>query len=153
MRKKEREIKERKEIDSVIHRSRVCRLAMSERDCPYVVPLCFGYKDNALYFHTAMKGMKMDILKKNSRVCFEFDLDHEMVTSTNPCDWGIKYRSVIGFGNAVLLERSEPKKKALQIILEHYGAKGPFSYTEKGFRKTMIVKVDIESMTGKKAGY
>ncbi|MEJ2724070.1 MAG: pyridoxamine 5'-phosphate oxidase family protein [Deltaproteobacteria bacterium] len=153
MRKKEREIKERREIESVIHRSRVCRLAMSEGDCPYVVPLCFGYKDNALYFHTAMKGMKMDILKKNSRVCFEFDLDHEMVTSPNPCDWGIKYRSVIGFGNAVLLEQSEPKKKALQIILEHYGAKGPFSYSEKGFRKTMIIKVGIESVTGKKAGY
>jgi nitroimidazol reductase NimA-like FMN-containing flavoprotein (pyridoxamine 5'-phosphate oxidase superfamily) len=153
MRRKEREIADRREIESIIYKYLVCRLAMTEGDHPYAIPLCFGYKDNALYFHTAMKGMKMDILKKNNRVCFEFDLDHEIVTSPNPCDWGIKYRSVIGFGKAAFLEDTEPKKKALEIILEHYGARGPFSYSEKGFRKTMIIKVDIESMTGKKAGY
>jgi nitroimidazol reductase NimA-like FMN-containing flavoprotein (pyridoxamine 5'-phosphate oxidase superfamily) len=153
MRRKEKEIRDRTEIESVIYRSRVCRLAMCEGDSPYVVPLCFGYKDNTLYFHTAMKGMKMDILRKNNRVCFEFDLDHEIVTSPNPCEWGIKYRSVIGFGKAAFLENREAKKKAFGIILEHYGAQGPFSYSEKGFKKTMIIKVDIESMTGKKSGY
>ena len=153
MRRKEKEIRDRTEIESVIYRSRVCRLAMCEGGSPYVVPLCFGYKDNTLYFHTAMKGMKMDILRENNRVCFEFDLDHEIVTSPNPCEWGIKYRSVIGFGKAAFLENREPKKKAFEIILEHYGAKGPFSYSEKGFKKTMIIKVDIESMTGKKSGY
>jgi hypothetical protein len=117
-----------------------------------VVPLCFGYKDNTLYFHTAVKGMKMDILKKNNRVCFECDLDHEIVTSPEPCDWGLKYRSVIGFGKAAFLEDRDRKEKALEIILEHYGAEGPFSFNEKGFKKTAVIKVDIESMTGKKAG-
>jgi nitroimidazol reductase NimA-like FMN-containing flavoprotein (pyridoxamine 5'-phosphate oxidase superfamily) len=153
MRRKEREIQDVREMESVIRRSRVCRLAMCEGNSPYVVPLCFGYKDNTLYFHTAMKGMKMDFLEKNSRVCFEFDLDHEIVTSSNPCDWGIKYRSVIGFGKAAFLEDKELKNKALEIILNHYGAKGPFSYDEKGFKKTAVIQVDIESMTGKKAGY
>jgi hypothetical protein len=153
MRRKEREIRDVKEMESVISGSKVCRLAMCEGDSPYVVPLCFGYKDNTLYFHTAVKGMKMDILKKNNRVCFEFDLDHEIVTSPEPCDWGLKYRSVIGFGKAAFLENREPKEKALEIILEHYGAEGPFSYSEKGFKKTAVIRVDIESMTGKKAGY
>jgi nitroimidazol reductase NimA-like FMN-containing flavoprotein (pyridoxamine 5'-phosphate oxidase superfamily) len=153
MRRKEREIKDMREMESIIHGSRVCRLAMCEGDSPYVVPLCFGYKDNTLYFHTALKGMKMGILEKNSRVCFECDLDHEMVTSPNPCEWSMKYRSVIGFGKATFLEDGEPKKKALEIILDHYGAKGPFSYSDKGFKKIAVIKVDIESMTGKKAGY
>jgi hypothetical protein len=36
--------------------------------------------------------------------------------------------------------------------MEHYGAKGPFSYKEKGFEKALIMKVEIESMTGKKIG-
>ena len=153
MRRKEKEIKDVKEMESIIQGSRVCRLAMCEKDSPYVVPLCFGYRNKTLYFHTAVEGMKMDILKKNNRVCFECDLDHEMVTSPNPCEWGMKYRSVIGFGRATFVEDRERKEKALDIILEHSGAKGPFSYSEKGFKKIMIIKLDIESMTGKKAGY
>jgi hypothetical protein len=153
MRRKEREIRDRAEIDSIIHKARVCRLAMCAEDRPYVVPLCFGYQNHTLYFHTAMKGMKRDILQKNNRVCFEMDLDHEVVTSPDPCEWAMKYRSVIGFGKAGFLEDADQKKEALQIILEHYGARGPFSYSEKGFRKTMIIQVHIESMTGKKAGY
>lgn len=39
MRRSEREIKDRKVIDDMIRRSRVCRLAMCDEDRPYVVPL------------------------------------------------------------------------------------------------------------------
>jgi nitroimidazol reductase NimA-like FMN-containing flavoprotein (pyridoxamine 5'-phosphate oxidase superfamily) len=153
MRRKEREIKDKAEIESIINKASVCRLAMTDGKQPYLVPLCFGYKDNALYFHSAREGKKLDILRKNNNVCFEFDTDHELVASENACDWGMKYRSVIGYGTASLLDEPESKEKALEIILEHYSAKGLFSYREKGFQKTMIIKVDIESMTGKKAGY
>jgi hypothetical protein len=36
--------------------------------------------------------------------------------------------------------------------MAHYGAKGPYTYTEKGVRKALIIKVEIESMTAKKIG-
>ena len=51
MRKKEREIKDMKEIESIILSTKVCRVAFSDGDQPYIVPLCFGYRNNALYFH------------------------------------------------------------------------------------------------------
>ena len=152
MRRKEREITEKKALEDIIRRAPLCRLAMSADDQPYVIPLCFGYREGQLYFHCAQEGMKVDMVKKNSRVCFECDVDHELVVSESPCEWGMKGRSVVGFGKASLIETAEGKREALDLIMEHYGAKGPFAYKEKGFEKALIIKVRIDTMTGKKLG-
>jgi nitroimidazol reductase NimA-like FMN-containing flavoprotein (pyridoxamine 5'-phosphate oxidase superfamily) len=152
MRRKEREITEAGAMEEIIRSAQVCRLAMSVDDQPYVVPLCFGYSDGCLYFHCAREGMKLDMVRKNERVCFECDVDHDLVMSESPCEWGMKGRSVVGFGRASLIEAPEAKREALDVIMEHYRAKGPFSYKEKGFEKALIIKVEIDKMTGKKMG-
>ena len=56
MRRKDLEIAERAEVETIIEEARVCRLAMCDGDRPYVVPLSFAYRDNTLYFHTADGG-------------------------------------------------------------------------------------------------
>lgn len=150
MRRKEKEIAEREILDEILHKAPVCHLAMSDKDQPYVVPLNFGYHDNALYFHCAQEGRKLDILKRNNRVCFEVDVDHELVKGESACEWGMKGRSVVGIGKAYLIDDTAGKQQALEIIMKHYGAPEPFSYKEKGFEKALIIKVEIESMTGKK---
>lgn len=152
MRRKEREIKDRAALEDIIKRASVCRLAMSVDDQPYVVPLCFGYRDGRLYLHCAMEGMKLEMIRKNRRVCFECDVDHALVTSGNACEWGMKGQSIVGFGKASLLDDPESKKAALDVIMDHYGAKGPFSYADKGFQRVLIIQVEVESMTGKKMG-
>ena len=152
MRRKEQEITDRAAIKSIIARSTVCRLALSEDDRPYIVPLCFGYEDNALYFHTAREGKKIDILKKNNRVCFQVDCDHELVTDDTACKWSMKYRSVVGFGKAFLIDDPEAKRKALDSIMQHYGGRVS-GYSAAAMDKTIIIKVEIESMAGKYSGW
>ena len=152
MRKKDKEITDRTLIESIILSSPVCRLAFSDNDYPYIVPLCFGYRDNALYFHTAREGKKLDILRKNNNVCFEFDIDHELVTAKSACQWSMKYSSVIGFGKAFIIDDPESKRRALDIIIGHYSGSS-LSYDKAKAEIMVIVKVDIESMTGKKSGY
>ena len=90
MRRKDKKITDRAEIESIILKSSVCRLALADQLQPYIVPLCFGYRDNTLYFHSALSGKKIEIIKKNNRVCFEFDIDCEAITSDKACDWGMK---------------------------------------------------------------
>ncbi|RZB37859.1 MAG: uncharacterized protein SRB2_00961 [Desulfobacteraceae bacterium Eth-SRB2] len=85
IRRKDKEITDNAEIESIICRSMVCRLAMADKNRPYIVPLCFGYKDNTLYFHSAGQGKKLDMLKKNYSVCFEFDIDYEPIKSDKVC--------------------------------------------------------------------
>ncbi len=153
MRKKEREIKDKSRIESIIKRATVCRIALSEDNVPYVVPLNFGYKDNFLYFHSAKEGRKIDMIRKNKNVCFEIDIDSKLIEAERPCDWSTKYYSIIGFGQAFLVEDLEEKREALDIIMEHYSGKSSFEYPEKIINNLAVIKVRIESMTGKKSGY
>ena len=150
MRKNEREIGDPKELESIIDRAFVCRLAMCEECAPYVVPLCFGYEKGALYFHSAREGRKLEILKKNPRVSFEMDIDWELVRSGDHCN--MRYRSVIGFGNAYFVEDPEDKRNSLDLIMRHYHQE-PFGYPEDTLKRTAIIKVEIEEMTGKAYGY
>ncbi len=143
---------ERAQIEDIIRRALVCRLGLSDAGRPYVVPLTFGYKDNALYFHGGARGTKARILSANSRVCFEFDVDVEVAPSDQPCKWGLKYRSVIGHGTAHFVEGRAAKREALGIITAHY-APGPYEFADDAVDRATIIRVDIESMTRKQAGY
>jgi len=152
MRRKDKEINDIADIENIINRASVCRLGLCENEHPYIVPLCFGYKDNTLYFHSAPEGRKLDILKKNNNVCFEFDIDHDLAKAEKACDWGMKYQSVTGFGKAVVIDDTEAKRKALDVIMGNYSNRS-FTYPTETIRNTAIIKVQIQSMTGKKSGY
>ena len=152
MRRKEKEITQKSEIEAVIAKASVCRLAMVHENAPYVVPLCFGYENNTLYFHSAMEGKKIEILKKNNRVCFEMDVRAELIRKgSNACEWGMTFQSVIGFGRASFLDDAALKRRALDIIMYQY-AEGSFEYKDSALEKTAVIKVDIDHMTGKQSG-
>lgn len=147
MRRQEREISDPKVLESIISKANICRLAMCEGGVPYVVPLCFGYEKGTLHFHSAMEGRKLEILKKNPKVCFEMDIESEIVKSEDRCT--MKYRSVIGSGNASFIEALEDKRKALDLIMRHYNQES-FPYPEPVLINMLaVIKVKIVKMTGK----
>jgi len=152
MRRKDQEITDINAIEDIIRKGQVCRLALSENGRPYIVPLCFGYKENNLYFHSAREGKKIDILRKNKNVCFEIDIDQELVKGKKACNCSMKYRSVIGFGKAEIVEDIDLKRRALNIIMQNY-FEGFFKYSEESLKNILIIRVEIESMIGKKLGY
>ena len=150
MRRKEKEITNRAEIDEIINRAAVCRLAMVDKNKPYIVPLNFGYDGKSLFFHSATQGRKLEILKKNNSVCFELDVDVEIKKGEKACDWSCLYQSVIGSGRAELLEKPDEIKAALDIIMRHYQSE-TFEYNEKLLNIVVVIKVDIERVSGKRS--
>jgi len=152
MRRKDKEIKDRKEIESIIKRATVCRIGLSENNLPYIVPMNYGYVNNRLYLHAATQGKKIDIIRRNNRVCFELDIDHELVKSATPCQWTMKYRSVIGFGQAFFVDDPAEKKEALNIISQQYSGDS-CEFPDNKMKNVVIIRVEIEIMTGKKSGY
>ena len=124
---------------------------MCDDGIPYIVPLCFGYKDQTLWFHSAKQGKKIEILKKNKHVCIEFDTDCEVRTGEPACKYSMKYSSVIAFGTASFIDDPEEKRQALDVIMAQYGYEGKPEYSEKALEKTLIIKVGIGQMTGKRS--
>jgi nitroimidazol reductase NimA-like FMN-containing flavoprotein (pyridoxamine 5'-phosphate oxidase superfamily) len=135
MRKKDKEIKDKELMESILKRAIICRMGLSENNEPYIVPLNFGYKDNFLYFHSAKEGRKIDMIRKNNNICFEIDIDTKLLDAEKPCKWSMQYYSVIGFGKAFLVEDLEEKRAALDIIMEHYAGESSFEYPEGSVNK------------------
>jgi nitroimidazol reductase NimA-like FMN-containing flavoprotein (pyridoxamine 5'-phosphate oxidase superfamily) len=161
MRRRERAIIDRTGIEAVIRRADVCRLGLSDDGQPYIVPVNFGYEDGVIFVHSAPEGRKIDIIKRNPRVCFEVDVGHELVKAEAACDWTARYESVIGFGKASIVEDDASKRRGLDVIMRHYAAEGAgsgagagdgaYAYKDAALRKMVIIRVDIESMTGKRS--
>ena len=141
------------QVEEILSKAKFLRLGLSDSDIPYIVPMAFGYKGNAIYLHSSQKGKKICILEKNSRVCFEADVETEVMTSDDPCKYNVRYRSVIGHGQAKFLEDNNEKVEGLTILSEHYGKKGPFEFEEWKVNRLCVIKIEIEMMTGKENGF
>jgi nitroimidazol reductase NimA-like FMN-containing flavoprotein (pyridoxamine 5'-phosphate oxidase superfamily) len=148
VRRKDLEITDRAEIDRILDKAIVCRLGLSSDSQPYIVPMSFGYDGKALYFHSADEGRKIEMIRANPRVCFEVDMDHEVVKREGSCTWTIKYNSVIGFGTASIVDDRQSKAAALNALMRHYGG-GEYTIGDKMLDTVAVIKVDIDSVSGK----
>jgi hypothetical protein len=64
----------------------------------------------------------------------------------------MKYQSIIGFGKAVFIEGSDAKRNAISIIMVQYSER-LFQFPENKLKATAVIKVEIESLTGKQSGF
>jgi nitroimidazol reductase NimA-like FMN-containing flavoprotein (pyridoxamine 5'-phosphate oxidase superfamily) len=150
MRRANREISDQSAIRALMEEALVCRIGFCDDGTPYVVPMNFGLGENCLFFHCAAEGRKLDILRQNDRVCFEIDFLREIKQGPASCGWGARYESVIGFGRAILVDDPAGKRFALDRIMDHYRAQGPHTYLDDILAKTAIIRIEIESLTGKR---
>ncbi len=149
MRRKDRQITDRAYIEKILEEEMVCRIALCEGDRPYIVPMNFGYKDGYLYLHSAREGRKIDILKKNKNLCFQIDRDCEVTGAGAPCNWSMRYCSVVGFGKAMFVENIKEKIEALNVIVEQHIGKPQGDYPKETLNRLAVIKVKIEELTGK----
>jgi len=151
MRRRDREIRDRSEIEGILDRSDVLRLGLCDAGRPYVVPMNFGRDGDRIYLHCAPEGRKLDAIRRNPLVCFEADIDVQVVAGATPCEWSCRYRSVIGWGTASIVVDREERRRGLEILLRHY-AKGQAEIGEEALDGVVVLRVEIESLTGKRAG-
>jgi len=152
MRRKEKEISDKGAVEAIIAKSTVCRIGLCDEGVPYLVPVCFGYDGRSIYFHSALAGRKGDIIQRKGLVCFEMEADVALVPSDVACDWGVRYRSIIGYGRAELVRGAQGKREALKVIMKHYKSEA-VEFPDERLGKTAVVRIDIESMSAKQNGY
>ena len=87
------------QINNVLSSQRVGRLACTDGEKPYIVPVTYTYDGKYIYGQTN-EGTKLKILRKNPNVCFEVDVMNNM------SNW----QSVIVFGKFEELKNEEAKK-------------------------------------------
>ena len=152
MRRADKAITDPAQIEAIIRRAQVCRLGLCQGEQPYIVPMCFGLVENRLYLHCAAEGHKIDVLSVNPNVCVEFDIDQEIVPAPSACRISMKYRSVIGFGTATVVDDPEEKRRGLEAIVLQYADRCE-GMSEQAVARTTVIRVDIQEFTGKQSGY
>lgn len=153
MRRKEKAITDRNEIDAFIKKAQICRLAFAVDGQPYLVPMNFGYDGAFLYFHCAKEGRKLEMLRENPRVCFEMEVDSRLVRGETACRWTMDFISLIGFGTGELVAEPEEKVKGLGWIMKQYAPEETFEISLQSVQSVAILKVSVDEITGKKSGY
>jgi uncharacterized protein len=153
MRRKDKEIIDYHLIERILAEADIIRLAMVDEDEPYLVAMNYAYIDGRLYMHSAKEGNKIEILKKNNKVAFQTEIGVELALKEENCSCGTRYLSVFGKGNAFFIDENIEKTSAMDAIMTKYAKKVAFEYPTEVFDRTLVIKVEIESMTGKKSDY
>jgi len=154
MRRKDREITNINEKMEIIEKCKVCRLGLSENNLPYVVPLNYGYifeNDKlTLFFHGAIEGKKIEMIKNNYNACFEIDCDGKLIERDKPSEYSYEYKSIIGFGKIIFLETNEEKIKGLNCLMKQQtGIDMNLNLTEDELNNVCVYKMIVEDFTGK----
>ena len=154
MRRKDREVTDITTIEEILLQCKTCHVAMVDDGLPYVVPMSYGYrfvsdKVLELYLHSASEGRKLDILKRNNKVCFELSCEGEPIHSKTPCSSGYYFSSIIGFGEVVFIEDTNEKCEVLSILFRHQTNR-EVEFTGEQAENLCLFKIVSESFAGKK---
>lgn len=154
MRRRDRELTVKADLEEILRKAFVCHLGLVDGDQPYVVPVNFAYEDGHIYLHGAAEGRKLDLIRKNNKVCFEMELFSSEIIKNDgqPCNWGTAFQSVIGTGTAKIVEDQEEKIKDLNIIVKRFSnGEGGFTFPESELVNTAVIDITITEMSGKAA--
>lgn len=141
-----------REIELFLERMPVGRLAVMTEEGPYVVALNYLFFEGSIYFHSAQAGRKIEALRTDSRACFLVDDVGPQVLWAQGCGISQIYKSVICFGKAEFVEEPVEKRRILERMVQKFvPANYPVSpLKDENIRKTAVVRVVIESLSGKK---
>lgn len=153
MRRKDREVTDKQRICEIISQCFCCRLGFDDNGEIYMVPLNFGFSETegqyTFYFHGAMEGRKVDLIRRTGKAGFEMDTSHQLVTGRSACEFSSMFQSVMGMGDVSIIEDEKQKKKALQIIMAHYSDKTDWEWKENMLNAVCVFQLEVKELSCK----
>jgi len=147
MRRQDREIT-REEAIGILEKGEYGVLSMSiPANEGYGIPLNYILYHDELYFHCATAGLKVEALRNNNKASFCV----VGKTKVLPDDFGTLYESVIVAGTTSEVVGSAKIEVLKQFMVKYYGEcnKEGIEYIEKLHEKVIVIKMVMESITGK----
>jgi len=125
---------------------------------PYAVPLSLVRTgEKTFYFHCAMEGKKLNILRKNPRVCLSAVTKCKPTVDPKDGSFTLEFKSAITFGVAEEVTNDTEKIEALRAICERFLPKHMPAFNasiERSLGRTAVVKITLtEPPVGKRKQY
>ena len=154
MRRKDKEITDKNEIEDILSKSMLGRLGTCANGIPYITPMNFTYdkESSKIYLHCANEGRKIENIRANQNVCFEVEEVTNVLVKQPTCASSVAYRTVILFGNIKILSDPHTKNGALQKLVDKYAPQNPKApFTDAMLNKTNVLEIEIKEMTAKRS--
>lgn len=110
---------ERETVYAILDEAFVCHVGFVVDGQPYVIPTAYGRVGDKLYLHGSAASRMMRSLSGGVPVCVTVTLVDGLVLARSAFHHSINYRSVVIFGQAMLVESAEEKMGALKAFTEH----------------------------------
>ena len=140
-------------VAEILNRAEFVTLALADDEGTYSVPVNAAFEDGVLYLHSSRKGRKASALRQaadqGTRVAFSAAVDLEPKTGELACQWGFKFRSVLGSGLVREVELSGDKVAALNTLMRKHAGRDDFPYDEGILDKTFVVAIDVDRATAR----
>ncbi len=150
----DREIRNTEELSRILKNGKYITIALCRDNEPYIVTLSYGYdeRNSCLYFHAALKGLKLDFIKANPNVCGTIIQDLGYIVSK--CKH--HFSSLVLWGKMMIVSDDNEKREALRVLIRHLEPDpepmiDKIIGDENAFSIITILKLNIEKMTGKRA--
>ena len=145
MRRKDREITDPSVMHEILQEADVVSVAFNTGEFPYVLPFNFVLYGDSIFIHCAPEGRKLDLIGRDPRVGFCAAVDIRVENTTT------RYRSVCGTGIAAPVDDDNLKVETLKALAAKYKAPCVFPIPERTLAATRVVRVRIESVSGKRS--
>ena len=151
MRRKDRE-RDRQFALDVIDRCEYGVAALAaEGDTPYCIPLSLVREGEELYFHCALEGTKLDILRKNPRVCISFVAENVAALD----EFTTYFQSAVVVGTAYEITEDTKRIAALRLLSEKLTPSNMGDFDNaiaRSLGRTGVWGIHMEEITGKEKG-
>lgn len=153
MRRRDRQVNDPQQMEAILQKAQCLRLGLVDNGLAYIVPMSFGVaRENGklcLYFHSAPKGRKIDLIEAAGKASFEADIDCDIREGRQACEFSCWYQSVIGHGTVSILRGEQEKIKALRCVMEHYTGKPDWEIHEKMLSVVVGIRLEVDEITAK----
>ena len=149
MRRQDRKLSEQ-DAYRVLRESEYGVLAtVNEDGSPYAVPMAGELVDGVLYFHSALKGQKLDNIAHDPRACYTCVLYAE----NQPAEFTYVYASCVVHGRLRVVQSEEERMLAINAICRKYSADHMGSPAHervmRGMPVIVLLALEIEAIEGK----
>lgn len=150
MRRKRQELAQEESI-AILQKATSGTLALlGDNGYPYAVPISYVYHEGKLYFHSAVEGHKVDAIRQCDKASFCVIEQDEV----HPEKYTTFFRSVIAFGKIHIIEDEAEKLQMARMLGNRYNPNQDEALQkelENGLARMLMIRFDIEHLTGKEA--
>ncbi len=136
------------QIEELLHKQILGRIGCHADGVTYIVPISYAYDGRFIYGHT-FEGMKMRMMRRNPKVCFEVDDTSNMANWQSVIAWGVMEELTEGSAREDAIRKLEKRAMPVQASeTAHISSQWPFP-AEMGEVPGIIFRIALEQKTGR----